>query len=100
MTMARRMPPVPGGPAVVTGLLEGVGEAELAGVEDAVWIERGFERDEHVEARAERVGEEARPVQADAVVMAQRGAVRERGAHPDVVHRVVVTLALVRRRLT
>ena len=46
---------------------------------------------------AERVGDEARPVEADAVVMRERAARGEHRALTRVPHRAVVRLALVRR---
>ena len=46
----------------------GLGEAELAGVEDPVRVERVLHRLQHAEARAERLGDEAR-----------RGSARRRG---------------------
>jgi hypothetical protein len=39
------------------------GDAELAGVEDAVGVEGGLECRQHVGARAERLGHVAAPVQ-------------------------------------
>ena len=51
---------------------KGEGRPELARVEDAGGVEGGLERREDVEGRSEGVGQEARPVEADAVVVADR----------------------------
>ena len=75
----------------------GAGQAELARVEDAVRVERVLHRLQHAEARAERVGDEAGPVQADAVVVAERAAVLEDAALSRVPRGAVVRLALGRR---
>ena len=75
----------------------GVGEAELAGVEDAVRVERLLRGDEHVERRPERVADEPRPVEADAVVVAQRAAVGEDRPGPRVPRGPVEGLALLAR---
>ena len=76
----------------------GIGEAELAGVEDAVRVERLLRGDEHVERGPERVADEPRPVEPDAVVVAQRAAVREDRAGPGVPRGPVEGLALARVR--
>ena len=55
-------------------------QAELAGVEDAVRVERVLHRLQHVEAGAERLAHEPAAVEADAVVVAERAAVREHRA--------------------
>ena len=59
---------------------EGSGEAELAGVQDAVRVEGVLHRLQHAEPVAERLGHEAGAVQADAVMVAQRAARREHRA--------------------
>src|SRR5690348_12121197 len=53
---------------------EGARQAELSGIEDPVRIERPLHVDECLVGVAERIGHEARPVQPDAVVMAERAA--------------------------
>ena len=58
----------------------GIGKAELPGVQDAVRIEGLLGGDEDVERGPERIAHEARPVEPDAVVVAEGTAVREHGA--------------------
>ena len=71
---------------------EGRGQAELPGVEDTGGVERRLEPTEDLEAGAESPREEAGPVQPDAVVMADRGAVRQRRVRHHVPRLPVVTL--------
>ena len=55
------------------------GQAELAGIEDAVGVEGRLDRGEDVERAAEAVGQEAAPVESDAVVVADGPAGRQGG---------------------
>ena len=75
----------------------GVGEAELAGVQDAVRIEGLLRGDEHVERRSEGLADEPRAVEADPVVVAQRAAVGEDRPGPGVPRGPVEGLALLAR---
>ena len=68
-------------------------EAELAGVEDAVGVEGRLEAPQNVEPRAERTGQEAGAVEPDAVMVADGGAVRQRGVGHGVPGLAVVALA-------
>ena len=81
------------------GRRPGIGEPELARVEDAVRVERLLRGDEHVEGGAERVADEPRPVETDPVVVAQRAAVREDRARPRLPRGAVEGLALLTRGL-
>src|SRR6266480_115399 len=58
-------------------LAEGVGQAELARIEDAVRVERALQRNQNVERGAECVTDEPAAVEADTVVVAERAAVGE-----------------------
>src|SRR5437899_6622030 len=60
-------------------LAEGIGKAELAGVEDAPRAERLLHIGKHGECRSQRSGHEARPVQAHTVVVAEGAALGEDG---------------------
>src|SRR5580692_1303694 len=68
-------------------------QPELARVEDAVGIERLLQAAQNLESRAERPGQEAAPVEADPVVVADGGAVRERRVGDHVPAPPVVALA-------
>src|SRR6266480_4366982 len=52
-------------------LAEGVGQAELARIEDAVRVERALQRNQNVERGAECVTDEPAAVEADTVVVAE-----------------------------
>src|SRR5204863_7509337 len=71
-------------------------QAELAGVEHAVRIERLLHAHQYVEGRAECLTNEARPVQSDTVMMAERPAAREHRALSRVPDGAVVAVAVVR----
>ena len=73
-------------------------QPELAGVEDALRVERLLDGDEHAEGGAERLGDEAGPVEADAVVVREVAAVGEHRPLAGVPQRDVRRLDLVRRR--
>ena len=73
-------------------------EAELARVEDAVRIEGRLDRGEHAAGRAERLADEAGPVEPDAVVVGEVAAVGEHGPLAGVPQRDVRRLDLLGRR--
>src|SRR5271169_2092231 len=97
-TEAARTPDVPTSTTrMLTGpdsrpaqLAEGRGEAELAGIEDAAGIEGLLHRGQNVEGGTERWCHEGRPVDPDAVVVADGPAVGDHAVHDPLPGRPVV----------
>src|SRR3954451_1427328 len=63
---------------------EGIGQAQLARVEDAVRVEGRLHRHQHVERGTEGLAHEPGPVETDAAVVAERAAPLEHGPRADI----------------
>ena len=82
------------------GSPHGCGRPSLPGLRIPCGVERGLRRGQHVERVPERGARVAGPVEADAVMVAQRGAARERRLHAGVPRGAVEALTLLHRRVT